>query len=69
MSAMTLTNFYKCTIESNLSGCITAWYDSCPAQDHKKQQKVMNVAQSITQTASYPLTLSTLPAASAKQPA
>ena len=50
MSAMTVTNFYRCTIESILSGCITAWYDSCSAQDHKELQKVVNVAQSITQT-------------------
>ena len=44
------SNFYRCTIESILSGCITAWYGSCSAQDHKELQKVMNVAQSITQT-------------------
>ena len=47
---MTLTNFYRCTIESILSGCVTAWYGSCSAQDRKKLQKVVNVAQSITQT-------------------
>ena len=50
MSATTLTNFYRCTIESILSGCITAWSGSCSAQDCKKLQKVMNVAHSITQT-------------------
>ena len=50
MSATTLTNFYRCTVESILSGCITAWYGSCSAQDCKKLQKVVNVAQSITQT-------------------
>ena len=49
MSATSLTNFYRWTTESILSGCITAWYASCSAQDHKKLQKVMNVAQSITQ--------------------
>ena len=26
LSLKTLTNFYRCTIESILSGCITAWY-------------------------------------------
>ena len=36
MSATTLTNVYRCTIESILSGCITAWYGSCPAQDRKE---------------------------------
>ena len=45
-----LTNFYRCTIESILSGCITAWYGCCPVQDRKKLKEVMNVAQSITQT-------------------
>ena len=50
MSATTLTNFYRCTIEHILSGCITAWYGSCSAQDHKKLQRVVNVAQSISQT-------------------
>ena len=50
MSAMTLTNFYRWIIESILSGRITAWYGSGSAQDHKELQKVVNVAQSITQT-------------------
>ena len=50
MSATTLTNFYRCTIESILSGCITAWYGSCSVQDRNKLQKVVNEAQSITQT-------------------
>ena len=50
MSATTLTNFYRCTIESILSGCITAWYGSCSAQDRKKLQRVVNEAQSIMQT-------------------
>jgi len=43
----TLTNFYRCTIESILSGCITAWYGSCSVQDLNKLQKVVNEAQSI----------------------
>ena len=50
MSATTLTNFYRCTIESILSGCITAWHGSYSVQDCNKLQKVMNVAQSISQT-------------------
>ena len=33
MSASTLTNFYRCTIESILSGCITASYGSCSVQE------------------------------------
>eukprot|EP00061_Rhincodon_typus_P005074 g24111.t1 len=44
------TNFYKCTIESKLSGCITAWYGNGFAQDRKKLQKVVCTAQTITET-------------------
>jgi hypothetical protein len=29
LSPKTLTNFYRCTIESILSGCITFWYGNC----------------------------------------
>ena len=29
LSPKTLTNFYSCTIERILSGCITAWYGNC----------------------------------------
>ena len=50
MSSTALTNFYRCTIESILSGCITAWYGSCSVQDCKKLQKVVNEAESVTQT-------------------
>ena len=50
MSTSTLINFYRCTIKSILSGCITAWSGSCSAQDRKELQKVVNVAQSITQS-------------------
>ena len=50
MSATALTNFYRCTRESILSGCNTAWYGSCSAQDRMKLQKVVNVAQSIMRT-------------------
>jgi hypothetical protein len=32
LSPKTLTNFYRCTIESILSGCIIAWYGNCTAQ-------------------------------------
>eukprot|EP00061_Rhincodon_typus_P008597 g31341.t1 len=47
MSRRTLTNFYRCTIESMLSGCITAWYGNCSAQDRKKLLKMACTAQSI----------------------
>eukprot|EP00061_Rhincodon_typus_P001865 g15993.t1 len=49
MSIGMLTNFYRCTIESTLSGCITAWRGNCFAQDHKKLQKVVCTAQTITE--------------------
>ena len=29
LSPNTFTNFYRCTIESFLLGCITAWYGNC----------------------------------------
>eukprot|EP00061_Rhincodon_typus_P008230 g30658.t1 len=47
MSIRTLINFYRCIIESILSGCTIAWYGNCPAQDRKKLQKVMCTAQTI----------------------
>eukprot|EP00061_Rhincodon_typus_P012764 g38688.t1 len=49
MSIRSLTNFYRCTIESILSWCITAWYGNCSAQDRKKLQKVVCIAQIITE--------------------
>jgi hypothetical protein len=30
-----LKRFYSCTIESILTGCITAWYGNCSAFDRK----------------------------------
>ncbi|KAI3374348.1 hypothetical protein L3Q82_006183 [Scortum barcoo] len=38
----------KCTIESILTGCITAWYSSCTALNHKALQRVVKAAQHIT---------------------
>ena len=48
MSAKTIINFYRCTIESILSGCITAWYGSCSAADRKALQRVVKTAERIT---------------------
>jgi hypothetical protein len=39
MDPQILKMFYSCTIESILTGCITAWYDNC---------KVVSMAQYIT---------------------
>uniref|UniRef100_A0A4W5KGQ6 Rapamycin-insensitive companion of mTOR N-terminal domain-containing protein n=1 Tax=Hucho hucho TaxID=62062 RepID=A0A4W5KGQ6_9TELE len=33
--------FYSCSIESILTGCITAWYGNCSASDRKALQRVM----------------------------
>eukprot|EP00061_Rhincodon_typus_P008082 g30380.t1 len=49
MFIRSLTNFCRCTIESLLLGCIMAWYGNCSAQDHKKLQKVVCMAQTITE--------------------
>ncbi|XP_069035161.1 uncharacterized protein [Lepisosteus oculatus] len=41
-------NFYRCTIESILTGCITGWYGNCSAWDRKVLQRVVKSAQLIT---------------------
>jgi hypothetical protein len=43
-----LKTFYSCTIESILTGCITAWYGNCLASDRKALQRVVCTAQYIT---------------------
>ena len=39
---------YSCTIESILTGCITAWYGNCSASDRKALQSVVRTAQYVT---------------------
>ena len=48
LSPKTLTNFYRCTIERILLGCITAWYGNCSALNRKALQRVIRSAQRIT---------------------
>jgi hypothetical protein len=48
LAPKTLTNFYRCTIESILSGCITAWYSNCTARNRRTLQRVVRSAQRIT---------------------
>uniref|UniRef100_A0A4W5P3B0 Alkylated DNA repair protein AlkB homologue 8 N-terminal domain-containing protein n=1 Tax=Hucho hucho TaxID=62062 RepID=A0A4W5P3B0_9TELE len=48
LSPKTLTNFYRCTIESILSGCITAWYSNCTVHNRRALQRVVRSAQRIT---------------------
>ena len=43
-----LKPFYRCTIESILSGCITAWYGNCTSLNRKVLQRVVRSAQYIT---------------------
>ncbi|KAI3374142.1 hypothetical protein L3Q82_005997 [Scortum barcoo] len=47
LSSDILVNFYRCTIESILTSCITVWYGSCPAADRKALQRVVKAAQRI----------------------
>ena len=47
-SPKTLTNFYRCTIKSILSGHITAWYGNCSAHKRKALQRVVRSSQRIT---------------------
>ncbi|XP_055724603.1 uncharacterized protein LOC129815157 [Salvelinus fontinalis] len=48
LSPKTLTNFYRCTIESILLGCITSWYGNCSTHNRKALQRVVSSAQCIT---------------------
>uniref|UniRef100_A0AAZ3S3N7 Alkylated DNA repair protein AlkB homologue 8 N-terminal domain-containing protein n=1 Tax=Oncorhynchus tshawytscha TaxID=74940 RepID=A0AAZ3S3N7_ONCTS len=48
LSPKALTTFYRCKIESILSGCITAWYGNCSAHNRKALQRVVRSAQRIT---------------------
>ena len=50
MDSRILCNFYRGTIESILTGCITAWYGSCSALNRKKLQRVVKAAHHITRT-------------------
>jgi hypothetical protein len=48
LAPKTLRNFYRCTIESILSGCITAWYGNCTACNRRALQRVVRSAQRVT---------------------
>ena len=48
MGPQILKKFYSCTIESILTGCVTAWYGNCSASDRKALQRVVRMAQYIT---------------------
>ncbi len=46
-----ILNFYRCAIESILTSCIIAWFDSCTVQDRMAQQRVVRSAKIIPGTA------------------
>jgi hypothetical protein len=48
MAPYTLTNLYRSTIESNLSGWNTAWYGNCTARNRRALQRVVRSGQLIT---------------------
>ena len=48
MCPQILKKLYSCTIESILTGCITAWYGNYSAFDCKALQRVVRTAQYIT---------------------
>jgi gmma-aminobutyric acid receptor subunit gamma len=48
LAPKTLTNVYTCTIESILSGCITAWCGNCTTRNRRALQRVVRSAQRIT---------------------
>ncbi|KAL0160894.1 hypothetical protein M9458_044619, partial [Cirrhinus mrigala] len=45
-----LTTFYRGTIESVLTSCITVWYGNCSAADRKTLQRTVNTAAKIIST-------------------
>ena len=47
MDPRILKKFYSCTIESILTGCITAWYGNSTAFDRMALQRVVRTAQYI----------------------
>jgi hypothetical protein len=48
MGPQILKKLYSCTIESILTGCITACYGNCSASDRKALQRVVRTAQYVT---------------------
>jgi hypothetical protein len=54
MGPQILKKLYSCTIESILTGFITACYGNCLASDGKALQNIMGAAQYITGTSSLP---------------
>ncbi len=47
MSPSILRSFYTCTVESILTGCITAWFGNSTAGNRKALQRVVRTARHI----------------------
>ncbi len=47
MSPSILRSFYSCTVESILTGCITAWFGNSTAVNRKALQRVVRTARHI----------------------
>ncbi len=47
MSPSILRSFYSCTVESILTGCITAWFGNSTAGNRKALQRVVRTARHI----------------------
>ncbi len=47
MSPRILRSFYTCTVESILTGCITAWFGNTTAGNHRALQRVVRTARHI----------------------
>ncbi|KAL0186167.1 hypothetical protein M9458_017837 [Cirrhinus mrigala] len=50
LSSAILVNFYRCSIESILTNCVTVWYGSCSVAERKALQRVVKTAQRIIGT-------------------
>ncbi|KAL0149225.1 hypothetical protein M9458_055459, partial [Cirrhinus mrigala] len=50
LSSAVLVNFYRCTVESILTNCVTVWYGSCSVAERKALQRVVKTAQRIIGT-------------------
>ncbi|KAK0151150.1 hypothetical protein N1851_007724 [Merluccius polli] len=48
LSPQILVNFYRSTIESILTNCVTVWYGNCSTSDRKALQRVVKITQRIT---------------------
>ncbi len=47
LSSKILRQFYGCTVESILTGCIIAWYGNCTTLNRKALQRIVQMAQHI----------------------